>query len=40
MHTDENLIEKWIHYATLDAEVTFYLAETLKSELKKFESNF
>jgi len=30
MHTDEKLMSDWMHYATLDAEVTFFVSEMLK----------
>ena len=34
MHTKEEYIEKWVEYAALDAELTWYLREVLATELK------
>ena len=36
LHTSDKTIEKWVEYATLDAEATFFLREYLVVELKKF----
>ena len=33
MHTDPELVEKWIGYSSLDAEITFILYEILKNKL-------
>ena len=33
MHTDPELIEKWINYSTLDSEITFFVYETFKKKL-------
>ena len=35
MHTNQEFIEKWVDYSTLDAEVTFYLYFTLRRLLKQ-----
>ena len=40
MHTSADLLPKWIHYGTLDAEATFYLREVLINELKKYRVDF
>lgn len=40
MHTNKELLPKWIEYSTLDAEATFFLREYLLSKLKEFEINF
>ena len=34
MHTDPELLPKWIEYSSLDAEITFFLYEVLKKKLK------
>jgi len=39
MHTDEDLIDKWVYYATLDAEATYFLYYVMKNELVSFEVN-
>jgi len=31
MHTDPELIHKWVHYSCLDAEVTFFVHQVLSS---------
>ena len=31
MHTEEDLIEKWVKYGTLDSEITYYLYHALKN---------
>lgn len=40
LHTSDKTIEKWVEYATLDAEATFFLREYLVVELKKFKVRF
>ena len=40
MHTQKELIEKWVNYSALDAEVTFFLRETLAVLLTQLETNF
>lgn len=40
MHTDPELISKWVDYATLDAEATFFLREVLVKELMKYPVEF
>ena len=34
MHTQPEYVSKWVEYATLDAELTWYLREALTTELK------
>jgi len=34
MHTKEEYVTKWVEYAALDAELTWYLREVLATELK------
>lgn len=31
LHTSPELARRWVEYSTLDAEITFYLYQTLKS---------
>lgn len=33
MHTDEKYVEKWIEYSAFDAEITYFLRETLAKKL-------
>ena len=40
MHTDATLLPKWIKYATLDAEATFFLREVLVKEMMKYPTDF
>ncbi|KAL4512005.1 hypothetical protein ABPG72_012850 [Tetrahymena utriculariae] len=40
MHTDPELLEKWVHYSCLDAEITFFVFQVLKDELKSLSTNF
>lgn len=40
LHTDPELLPKWIDYATLDAEATFFLREVLVREMMKYPSDF
>lgn len=40
MHTSADLLEKWIYYGTLDAEVTFFLREILIDELSMYKVEF
>ncbi len=40
LHTSPQTIQKWVEYATLDAEATFFLREFLTVELKKFKVRF
>lgn len=40
MHTDPEHLPKWINYATLDAEATFFLREVLVKELMKYPVEF
>lgn len=40
LHTSPETIQKWVEYATLDAEATFFLREFLTVELKKFKVQF
>jgi DNA polymerase-1 len=40
MHTNFELVEKWVNYATLDAEITFWLRETLIGKLVGLKIDF
>lgn len=40
MHTDAELLPRWVNYATLDAEATFFLREVLVKELLKYPIEF
>ena len=40
LHTSPETIQKWVEYATLDAEATFFLREYLVVELRKFKVQF
>ena len=40
MHTDPTLIEKWLLYGTLDAELTYFLFHSLKHLMSKLPSDF
>lgn len=40
MHTSEDMVEKWVKYATVDAESTFFLREVMVRELAKFKVEF
>jgi hypothetical protein len=33
MHTDERYVEKWVEYSCFDAEITYFLRETLAKKL-------
>ena len=33
MHTDERYVSKWVEYSCFDAEITFFLRETLSAKL-------
>ncbi len=33
MHTDEKYVHKWIEYSAFDAEITYFLRETLAKKL-------
>lgn len=33
MHTDERHVESWVDYSTFDAEITYFLRETLSYHL-------
>jgi DNA polymerase I len=33
MHTDPKHVEKWVEYSCFDAEITFFLRETLAGKL-------
>ena len=38
MHTDERYVAKWIEYSAFDAEITYYLRETLATKLCQLET--
>ena len=40
LHTSSSEVELWVHYATLDAESTYYLRDALVQELKKYKVEF
>ena len=40
LHTSHETIQKWVEYATLDAESTFFLREVMVNELSKYAVNF
>lgn len=40
LHTREDCVNEWIQYASLDAEITFFLRETFKVMLKELPTNF
>mmetsp|Transcript_6476 Transcript_6476/g.11323 ORF Transcript_6476/g.11323 Transcript_6476/m.11323 type:complete len:662 (+) Transcript_6476:223-2208(+) len=39
LHTSPELVRDWVHYSTLDSELTFYLREILVSELARHPLN-
>ena len=39
MHTDERYVEKWVEYSCFDAEITYFLRETLAKKLCQLESH-
>lgn len=39
MHTNEKYIEDWINYSVFDAEITYFLRETLSYQLCKLKTN-
>ncbi len=39
MHTDPKHVRSWVEYSTFDAEITYYLRETLAHELCKLRTN-
>lgn len=40
LHTREDTVEAWVQYACLDAEITFFLRETLTGLLKELGTDF
>jgi DNA polymerase-1 len=40
LHTREDTVKPWVHYACLDAEITFFLRETLSLLLRELGTNF
>jgi DNA polymerase I len=38
MHTDERYVEKWVEYSCFDAEITYFLRETLAKKLCQLET--
>lgn len=40
IHTSPDLINKWVEYSCLDAELTYFLREVLIKELKELPTNF
>ena len=40
LHTDPELLPKWIDYATLDAEATYFLREVLVQEMMKYPTDY
>ena len=38
MHTDERYVAKWIEYSAFDAEITYFLRETLAQKLCQLET--
>jgi DNA polymerase-1 len=40
LHTDPELLPKWVDYATLDAEATFFLREVLVREMLKYPTDY
>lgn len=40
MHTDEKLINDWVQYSTLDAEITFFLKEVLCLKMKRLQIKY
>ena len=39
MHTNPEYIEKWVEYSCFDAEITYFLRETLAYQLCKLETS-
>jgi len=39
MHTDPAYVEKWVEYSCFDAEITYFLRETLASQLIRLETS-
>lgn len=39
MHTDERHVESWVDYSTFDAEITYFLRETLSYHLCQLKTN-
>lgn len=39
MHTDPKFVKEWVDYATFDAEITYYLRETLAFKLCQLKTN-
>lgn len=40
MHTDADLVDNWVNYSCLDAEVTFFVHRVLTNELSALKTNF
>lgn len=40
LHTREDCVYEWVQYGCLDAEITFFLRETLNTLLKELPTNF
>jgi len=38
MHTDEKHVTPWVEYSTFDAEITYFLRETLAYQLSGLET--
>lgn len=38
MHTDERFVEKWVEYSCFDAEITYFLRETLAKQLSQLKT--
>ena len=39
MHTDARYVEKWVEYSCFDAEITYFLRETLARKLCQLETH-
>ena len=39
MHTDEKHVTSWVEYSTFDAEITYFLRETLAHQLCMLQTN-
>lgn len=38
MHTDERFVAKWVEYGCFDAEITYFLRETLAKQLSQLKT--
>ena len=39
MHTNPKYIEKWVEYSCFDAEITFFLQQTLSKQLMRLQTD-